>query len=165
MAFAEELLSIFTCALGYSHAIVGWVGVVEIEGTTGNYLNPNQAAAWCGSIRTYFAENDKYRVNSNGGYPMLISKSEAPAFDVGMNIRAVDSYTSQNSNIDVASTIAGQVGTMRASGKPASITEFGADTLMAAHNQNICIMVFGRERQQAAHCSHSFGAMAGIFRC
>ncbi|HLX59750.1 MAG TPA: Ig-like domain-containing protein [Planctomycetota bacterium] len=117
---------------GYSRAIVGFVGVVEIDGTTGYANNSTQANSWCTSLRTYFATNDKYRLNTASAYPLIITRVDQPTYDPGMNMRGTDSYTSKNSNTAVAATIASEIATMRASGKPGMFAEFGGDVLNGA---------------------------------
>ena len=115
---------------GYSRAIAGWMAVAEIDNTNGYYYNATQAEAWCGSVRTYFAGADPFRTNASGQYPIVAMKSDetstgAAAWDVGLNLRAVDSYLKKTDNIGIASTIASETATMRGSGKPALHTEFG----------------------------------------
>ncbi|HEY3322873.1 MAG TPA: DUF5060 domain-containing protein [Planctomycetota bacterium] len=83
---------------GYSRAVVAWVNLVEIEGTTGyagtTGADPAQATAWCGAIRTYFANNDPYRL-SGATYPAAVSKSDwqadAATWSNSCNLAAVDS--------------------------------------------------------------------------
>ncbi len=117
---------------GYSRAIAGWVGVVEIDGTTGYALNSTQATNWCAALRTYFAANDKFRTNTSGTYPLIVSRVDVPTFDGGMNMRGTDSYTSKTSNVAVAATLASETATMLLSGKPSVFPEFGGDTLSGA---------------------------------
>ena len=110
---------------GYSRAIVGWVAVVEIDGTTGYAVSPTTADNWCGALRTFFAGNDKYRTNAGGAYPLAISRVDMPSFNPGMDLTGTDSYNSQNSNTNISSTLASETSTMRSSGKPCFFPEFG----------------------------------------
>ena len=123
---------------GYSRAIIGWVAVVEIDGTTGYAQNPSQCSTWSSSLRAYFAASDPYRLSTASKYPLSISKVDQPGFDIGQDMRATDSYASQTDNIAVAQTIASQTATMRSSGKPAFHSEFGSSlkSLQPAHLHN-----------------------------
>ena len=60
---------------GYSPAIAGWVAVDEIDGTTGNAINPGNTNTWCAAMKTYFASVDAYRTNGSGQYPLGVSKT------------------------------------------------------------------------------------------
>jgi hypothetical protein len=125
---------------GYSRAIVGWVGLVEIEGTTGygsngqpsGYTNPAQATAWCGAVRNYFAANDAFRLNSLNKYPIAVSQTDwtagANTWASGCDIQAVDSYAQQTNSVAVATQIGGDIGSMRGTSRPALIAEFGASS-------------------------------------
>jgi hypothetical protein len=117
---------------GYSRAIVGWVTLCEIEGTTGYAgtagANPAQATAWCSAVRDYLAANDPYRLNG-ATYPAAVSKTDwsadATTWSNGCNLAAMDSYTQQQNNVGIASTIAAQTTAMRNTGRPAFHAEFG----------------------------------------
>jgi len=123
---------------GYSRAIIGWVAVVEIDGTTGYVQNSAQCSTWSSALRTYFSTNDPYRVSAAGKYPMAISRVDQAGFDIGQDMRATDSYTSQTDKVGVANTIASQITTMWSSGKPAFHAEFGASqaALQPTHLHN-----------------------------
>ena len=115
---------------GCSRSIVGWVAVVEVDGTTGYVQNSGQVTNWVGKLSAYFNANDPYRASAS--YPLAITRVDQPAFDLGAGMRATDSYASKTNNIAVAQTIASQVTTMRASGKPDFHAEFGGDVLNGA---------------------------------
>lgn len=116
---------------GHSRAIVGWVGVVEIEGTTGYALNNSATSTWAEKLRAFFASNDVYRTR-RGLYPLTISRSDAPTYAPGVDMHATDSYDSKSKDSAVAATIAVQTAIERALGKPAFHTEFGGDVLAGA---------------------------------
>ena len=131
---------------GYSRAIVAWVGVVEINGTTGygengqpsGYAKPTQAQAWCAALSAYFAANDPFRVNTAGKYPLGISQTDyyntETTWPSGCDLSAADSYTQQYDPVAVATAITNEIGggggvtAMRASGRPSFIAEFGANS-------------------------------------
>lgn len=117
---------------GYSRAVAGWVAVVEMDGTTGYVQNPSQASIWAGKLKAYFAANDLYRVSGAATYPLAVSRVDAPTFDLGLGMRATDSYASKTNNIAVAQTIASQTAALRSGGQPALHTEFGGDVLNGA---------------------------------
>ncbi len=123
---------------GYSRAIIGWVAVVEIDGTTGYVQNAAQCSTWSAALRTYFAANDPYRVSTPTKYPMSISRVDQAGFDIGQDMRTTDSYASKTDKVGVANTIATQTVTMWNSGKPAFHAEFGASmaSLQPAHLHN-----------------------------
>jgi len=120
---------------GYSRAVVAWVSLSEIEGTTGyagtgGSANPAQATAWCGAISDYFAANDPYRVLA-GKYPAAVSKtdessSDAATWSNNCNLAAVDSYKQKTDNLAIADLIASQTADMRGTGRPAFHSEFGS---------------------------------------
>jgi len=121
---------------GYSRAVAGWVGVCEIDGTTGHYHNSAEADAWCGEVASYFRTNDPFRT-ANGTNPMTASKTDtqsgdAASWDSGFDLRSADSYASQTDDVGVAATIASETQTMRASGKPCFHGEFGGNTSSGA---------------------------------
>jgi PKD repeat protein len=136
--YQKNFYRYLTARFGHSRAIIGWVGVVEIEGTTG-YGNDNplytafpnkpQAEAWCRSYRAYIGALDGYRLNGRGEYPLFISKSDwmadAPTWDSGCDTLAVDSYKKQTDDIGIASLLAIEAMTMRGTGRPGIFTEFG----------------------------------------
>ena len=110
-------------------AIMGWVGVVEMEGTTAFISNPTTAGAWCVSVRQWFADHDFYRLNA-GTYPITFSRSDQVVFDPSssLNVLATDSYTSQVDDVAVATTLGNNITTLRTLGKPCFHSEFGGDT-------------------------------------
>ena len=112
---------------GYSRAIVAWVGLCEIEGTTGYAQNPAQAEAWCLAVRDYFRANDAFRRNAGGEYPIAFTMSNDPNWKSGFDLRATDSYSQQSNDTWVAAAIANETETMRASGQPCFHAEFGGD--------------------------------------
>lgn len=132
---------------GYSRAIVGWVGVCEVEGTDGYYAayggSESRVESWITEVRNYFAQNDAYRTNGAGEYPMAFTKTDyygdwndwgGAVFDQ----RAVDSYASQNNSVAVAQTLATETMAMWGTGKPAFHAEWGAPSraLQPAHLHN-----------------------------
>jgi len=117
---------------GYSRAIAGWVGICEMDGTTGYYRNPAQATAWCTAVRDWFRANDPFRRNAAGALPLAGFKVDAPTWDPGFDLRATDSYQQRGSDTGVAALLAAQTATMRASGKPCFHGEFGGDVLNGA---------------------------------
>jgi len=121
---------------GHSRAIAGWVGVCELDGTTGYISNRSQAEAWCGAVRDYFRQNDPFRVNGSGAYPIAFTKtdfvSDWNTWSATFDTRSNDSYTSQDSNIAVALTIATETSTMRAAAMPSFHAEFGGRTTNGA---------------------------------
>ena len=129
--YQKNLYRYILARWGYSRAIAGWVGVVEIDGTTGYANNSAQASTWCVALRNYFASNDPYRLNA-AGYPLAVSKVDQPSWNSGLDMRGTDSYSSQTDNTGVALTLANEAGTMRASGKPAIFPEFGGNTTSGA---------------------------------
>jgi VCBS repeat-containing protein len=116
---------------GYSRAIAGWVGLCEIDGTTGYRNNPSQAEAWCAAVRDYFRVNDPFRRDATGGTPIAFTKLNDPAWGDG-DLRATDNYARQTNDVEVAAAIGGDTETMRASGKPCFHAEFGGDTINGA---------------------------------
>jgi len=117
---------------GYSRALAGWVAVCEMEGTTGYYRNRAQAETWCAAVRDYFGAHDPFRSNDSDEYPLTVSKVDDPSWDVGLHLRATDSYAGQYNDVAVAGTIATQTQTMRAAGRPCFHAEFGGDVLHGA---------------------------------
>ena len=117
---------------GYSRAIAGWVGLVEMDGTSGYVRNPAQAESWCVAVRDYFAANDAFRRDAAGGYPIAFTKVDDAAWKSGFPLRATDSYQQQRSNVEVAAVIAAETQTMWQSGRPCFHAEFGGDTLNGA---------------------------------
>ena len=121
---------------GYSRALAGWVGLCEIEGTTGYVSNPSQAEAWCAAVREYFVSNDPFRGNASSQYPIAFTKSDwqsdwntwGPTFD----LRAVDSYRSQTDDVGIADRIGTQMQSMWGTGKPGFHAEFGGNTTSGA---------------------------------
>lgn len=118
---------------GHSTAIAGWVGLVEAEGTTGWIANPGQVEAWCGAVTAWFRANDPYRRSASGAYPIVTSRSNAPAWDSRADMRATDRYGSeQYSNTLIAAACAADTRTMTASSKPSFHSEFGGDVTRGA---------------------------------
>ncbi len=111
---------------GASTAVIGWVGVVEMEGTSAFVASPTQAGAWCSEVRQWFADHDPYRSDS-GRYPITFSRSDQVLFDPGnvFNLLATDSYTSKTSDVGVATTLANNITTMLGHGTPCFHSEFG----------------------------------------
>jgi len=116
---------------GYSRAIAGWVGLCEIDGTTGYVSNRAQAEAWCAAVRDYFRANDPYRANAGGATPVAFTKVNAPGWGNG-DLRATDNYAQQTNDIEVAAAIGADTETMWGSGKPGFHAEFGGDTINGA---------------------------------
>ncbi len=129
---------------GHSRSIVGWVTLVEIDGTTawnaelpvGSAGSRPVSEGWCAAVRAFLASQDPYRGNAAGPYPAVTSRTDYyPGFATwasGEDMRAADSYTQQGSNIEAAGAIASQTAAMRASGKPAFHTEFGGNEAWGA---------------------------------
>jgi len=122
---------------GYSQSIIGWVSVVEIDGTNG-WLSANQAQTltWLSSVNTFFATNDFNRTNSLGQHPMTATLTDvvdpdppsgAETIDTKGFIRSIDSYKKYTDSAGLVPLIAAQVQGMQAAGKPGFIAEFGAN--------------------------------------
>jgi len=124
---------------GYSRAIAGWVGLCEIEGTSGYVDNKSQAEAWCLAVQSYFRANDKFRASTQVEYPIAFSKSDwqpdSSTWGGPFDLRATDSYSSQTDDTGIAPTIATQTRDMRALGQPCFHAEFGGDA-QPAHLHN-----------------------------
>ncbi|HYF51101.1 MAG TPA: DUF5060 domain-containing protein [Planctomycetota bacterium] len=121
---------------GYSRAVVGFVSMVELDGTTGYYRNSTQAVNWTVAVRNYFAANDPYRTNSLGKHPIGASKTDWDGTATNWNggdLFGIDSYRDQFNDTEVASRLAGQTASMRAHStlRPAFHFEFGGDCLTA----------------------------------
>lgn len=117
---------------GYSPAIAGWMGICEIEGTSGWVASQSKALAWCAAVRDYFRANDPFRRNAAGKSPIAGTRVNAPDWEGGFDLRATDSYASETDDTAVALTIASDTQTMRASGRPAFHAEFGGNTTSGA---------------------------------
>ena len=117
---------------GYSRAIAGWVAICEIDGTTGYYLYPSQATAWCASVRDYFRTSDPFRKNAANQTPVAGTKLNSPSWEGGFDLRSTDNYVQQRNNVEVAAALASDTATMRSSGKPSFHAEFGGDVLNGA---------------------------------
>lgn len=132
----QNLMRYIIARWGYSQSIAGWVGVVELNGTTGyaeSNAKKNQALAWCGAVDDWFVANDRYR-SSLGRAPVAFSLTDedlvgsgAYVLDPGgvLSMRAVDSYDKKSDDIGIAQLLADECATMGAAGKPVLITEFG----------------------------------------
>ena len=130
---------------GASVALAGWVGVAEVDGTTGFAVHPDQATAWCAAVRTWFATHDPYRnpgLAASGKYPVTFSRSDvdgvqsAAAFSAAFDLRAMDSYLAQTNDSLVVSQsgitgnlIAGETALMQSLRTPRFHTEFGGDVV------------------------------------
>lgn len=117
---------------GCSPAIAGWVGMVELNGTTGYVQNQSQALAWAASVDDWFVSNDPYR-SHNGSVPIAFSISDesgTPLLDPGnlLSMRAFDSYASKVEDVDIAERIADSCQWLAQAGKPVLVTEFGGNT-------------------------------------
>ncbi|MCK6471413.1 MAG: C25 family cysteine peptidase [Planctomycetes bacterium] len=119
---------------GYSPRIIGWVGVVEVDGTNGytedTSSGKNVTKAWAAEVRDFFAALDRYRVNGSGAYPLVISKVNDASYDPGLGLRSTDRYFfSEGSSINnlVAAQQSLDTNTMRSNSKPAFHTEFGGN--------------------------------------
>jgi len=117
---------------GHSPAIAGWVGICEMDGTSGWVANQSQALAWCAAVRDYFRANDPFRRNAAGKTPMAGTRVNAASWESGFDLRATDSYASEASDLGVALTIATDTQTMRGSGKPGFHAEFGGNVTAGA---------------------------------
>ena len=127
---------------GYSTAIVGWVGLVELDGVlpgTGSstYASASaDATAWCSSVRSYFATHDAFRTSA-GLYPFVVTKtdeasSDAVTFPKFLDLQACDEYLSKKTNYNgttqgPATVIANEDDQMLTTGKPCFHTEFGGE--------------------------------------
>lgn len=152
----EKRLRYILARWGYSRAIVSFVGMVEIDGTTGflGSSGNNNTVTWRTEFAKYMRDNDPYRTNAQGN-PFTISHTnyssgQAPipaAWDNSCNVRCMDSYTTKQSNFaeyTLVSNVGGQTKQMRDSGKPAYVAEFGlhnhtqaetrAKSVLALHN-------------------------------
>jgi VCBS repeat-containing protein len=116
---------------GYSRAIAGWVGMCEIDGTTGWVADAAQATSWCAAVRDYFRLNDPFRANAAGDAPIAFTKLNSASWGVG-DLRATDNYAQQSSDVNVALAIGGDTETMWTSGNPCFHAEFGGNTSSGA---------------------------------
>jgi hypothetical protein len=120
---------------GSSPAIAGWVGVVELNGTTGWALDATSKAtaqSWTVAVDDWFVANDPYR-SRHGRTVVTTSLTDAGGeflLDPGstLSARSFDCYGSQYGDQDIASRIASQCISLAAGGKPVLITEFGGNT-------------------------------------
>ena len=116
---------------GHSRAILGWIVVVEMEGTTGYRSDQSQALDWCAAVNAYFAANDAYR--SSGGKASLATTftdeatADAASKETGHDLRSIDAYIDKSDAVNIAGSIAGETETMLLSGKPSFHNEFGAN--------------------------------------
>ena len=124
---------------GYSRALLGWVGVVEINGTRGWPGTQTRCETWNASVRNYLASLDHYRL-AGGKYPFTTTRTGGPTGNVtssintwspGWDVQARDSYTAYRDDINIASDLAFQALQMRTTGKPSFFAEFGGDTNLA----------------------------------
>lgn len=120
---------------GSSPAIAGWVGVVELNGTTGWALDATSKATaqgWTVAVDDWFVANDPYR-SRHGKAVVATSLTDAGGeflLDPGstLSTRAVDSYYAQYGNGDIASLMAGEAMSLGSGGKPVLFTEFGGNS-------------------------------------
>ena len=116
---------------GYSRAILGWIAVVELEGTTGYRSDQGQALDWCSAVSAYFAANDVYRL-SDGKVPVATTftdeaTSGAASKETGHDLRSIDAYIDKADAVNIAGSIASETEAMLLSGKPSFHNEFGAN--------------------------------------
>ncbi|MBA2482281.1 MAG: DUF5060 domain-containing protein [Planctomycetes bacterium] len=124
---------------GMSTAIAAWVGMVEIDGTSGIEADKR---AWSAKVRAHLASIDPYRIAASGAYPFVVTKtddasSDATSFPSFLDLMGCDTYSSKRRNYDtvvsgttypgIATTIANQTDAMRGVGKPCLHTEFGGE--------------------------------------
>ncbi len=120
---------------GDSPAIAGWVGAVELNGTTGYDQNQSQAEEWTAMVDDWFVANDQYR-SRNGSVPISFSLSAegsgTPLLDpLGvLSQRAIDSYDAKFDDVGIASQLATECLALGGT-KPVLITEFGGYALNA----------------------------------
>jgi len=112
-----------------SPAIIGWVGMDEIDGTVGASLSQSQS--WCLGMRQALSSWDPYRTASSGAYPLVVTKTDTTSSDAMtwaafLDLKACDSYMSDASTAAISSTITGETATMLSLGKPCFHGEFGA---------------------------------------
>jgi hypothetical protein len=124
--YQKNLYRYLIARWGYSTALAGWVGVVELDGTTGWSRNPALAENWCLAVRNYFAANDPYRASA-GKYPISFSKLDVASFDIGFDALTTDSYQQSTSNSGIAKIIVDQSRLLRAKNKPWFHAEFGGN--------------------------------------
>lgn len=123
-----------------SPAILGWVGLVEIDGTYG-LQSANGGRTWSSAVRGALAQWDPYRAGSSGStttYPFVVTQSDtsgsgAMTWGTFLDLVACDSYTEQTSNTGVPGAIASETATMRASGKPCFHAEFGGEIVAGSN--------------------------------
>jgi autotransporter-associated beta strand protein len=123
--YQKRLYRYIVARWAHSRAIIGWVAMDEIDGTTADFVNPANTQPWCVAVRDFFRARDLYRLNASNQYPMAVSKTDKPAFDPGLDLRADDSYTSQALDVDIGGTLAGETLTMTGNGTPGFNGEFG----------------------------------------
>ena len=141
--YQQSLYRYIVARWGYSRAIVGWVGVVEINGTTGWVASGGQATCenWCRAVRDVFVAQDFYRTNSLGQYPFAVTRTDSNAWDAAsgsdsLYMRARDEYTNQKVDTAIAGTVGTDVIAMRAAAKPVFFGEFGGDTQEKTQGSN-----------------------------
>jgi len=117
---------------GYSRAIAGWVGICEMDGTTGWVAGQTQPLAWCAAVRDYFRANDPFRRNAAGQSPLAGTKVNAASWEAGFDLRSTDNYAQQGNNVAVAAAIASDTQTFWSSAKPGFHAEFGGNTSAGA---------------------------------
>ena len=139
----QNFLRYLIARWGYSTSLLGWVGVVELDGTTGfagTGGDPTEAAAWCSAVQSFLSSNDPYRAagTPTGAYPIGFSQTDqndSHPFDDGFSMHIMDSYLAQTNPIGIASTIAsetiamhGYTSALNPTTRPCFTSEFGAET-------------------------------------
>jgi hypothetical protein len=135
---------------GYSRAIVGWVGLAEIDGTTAWYAeagvsgNHPQAQAWCAAVRALFAAADPYRRNASGAYPLVTTRTDYYTgfadWSSGEDLRASDTYTQESQDLGISKAIADQTRAMlesRTPSPPVFHAEFGGNLPWATQPRHL----------------------------
>lgn len=123
-----------TARWGWSPAIAGWVGIVELNGTNGGENTPAQAGAWTQAMDGWFVAHDPYR-SVGGHHPIAFSVTDwvIPPFldpEDSLSQRAIDSYRWERDDAQIGPMLAEEVLSMAAAGgrKPVLVTEFGGNT-------------------------------------
>jgi hypothetical protein len=110
---------------GYSRAIIHWVVIAEINGTTGGSEDPASVNAWLTAVHSYWANMDFYRRNAALQHPLAAFYTNQPGVETGMDTRSVDSYDNMDSNVAAGQAIGPQTLLMGLTGKPCFHGEFG----------------------------------------
>lgn len=133
----QAYLRYLTARWGSSSAVIGWVGLVEAEGTNGWVKTPTALATWCQSVRDWFVGNDPYR-SAGGSHPIAFSTTNSVTWQrdasPSIDLLAFDSYGQKDSDLQVADAMAGELETMTSGSpiRPAFHSEFAGNLSLGA---------------------------------